>query len=298
MKAAAASMETMLEYGMMKNLDETCRNQYREQSRMAGPPLAEGEAVLLETLGSYYVAEGIYRAWRPGVFYLTSERLFLFHRLLGKVFLSVPLAAIQGVAAREGKNEELYLCLEGRRIVRLRAREHRELARLLEAKLGERGCRFENEFDTSPLDGPAAGITAEGERVTHHSRMWRRPEGSKSWKAGHLYLTNRRLCWWEAFRQELALDIAVDKITAATVETHPQGRILDVIHENGQGRAVACFIGKELWAWQSALRAVVEGRQEIESCPGCGQEDRGFEFLPEGCCACGWGGPKLEPATV
>lgn len=298
LKAAVASMETMLEYGMMQNLEETCRKRSREQTRVQRVPLVEGEAILLETLGSYYFAEGIYHAWRHGVLYLTNERLLLFHRVLGKVFLAVPLPSIRGLAIREGKKEELYLCLEAGQVVRIRGRECRALTRALEARLREMRCRLENEFEIPPLDGPAARITAEGERVIQHSRMWMRPEGTQCWQTGHLYLTTRKLCWWDAFRRKVAFEISLDKITTATIETHRRERVLDVIHENGQGRAVSCFSGRELAAWQNALTAVAQGSHEIESCPQCGHEDPGFEFLQEGCSECGWVSPKLEQAAV
>jgi len=298
LKAALASMETMLEYGMMQNLDETLRKRYREQTRGQKLPLTEAETILLETFGAYYFAEGIYHAWRHGIFYLTNERLLLFHPGLGKVFLAVPLASIQGIALSEGEHEELYLCLEAGRVVRIRARECRALGKALEAKLEELGCRLENQFEIPPLDGPAAWITAEGERVTHHSKMWMSRDGNQAWEAGHLYLTNKRLCWWHALRQKLALEIPINKITAATVETRGRESILDVIHENGRGRAVTCFAGKELLAWQKALNAVLEGSNEIGSCPQCGYEARVFALLQEGCAACGWVSPKLEGIRV
>ena len=41
---------------------------------------------------------------------------------------------------------------------------------------------------------------------------------NNQWKPGHLYITDKRLCWWYDFDKKLLLDIPTDKIMHVTVE--------------------------------------------------------------------------------
>lgn len=164
LKAALASIETMLEYGMMKDIDQACRNRAGQPTALHGIPLAAGETLAFETPGSLYFAEGIYGAWRYGILYVTNQRLLLFHRVFGKVLFSAPLANLRGIAIREGENKELLLSLEARRVVRIRAQEVRALAETLEAKVRRMGSALKMRMEIPIPDELPDGITEKGEK--------------------------------------------------------------------------------------------------------------------------------------
>jgi len=128
LRAALAGMETMLKYGIMQSWDERTRAWEREHRSKKKSSLAQGEKIILKMLGAYYSSEGIYTAWRYGYFFLSGERLFLYHEDFGKVLFETPLEKIRGLVIREGKyftekkkREELYLLLGDNKIARLSA---------------------------------------------------------------------------------------------------------------------------------------------------------------------------------
>lgn len=77
LKAALASIETMLDYGMMEAWDRETREWYsRERAVKEAALLHEGEQIILRTFGSLRPAHGD-GVRKPGFWYLTNERLFL-----------------------------------------------------------------------------------------------------------------------------------------------------------------------------------------------------------------------------
>lgn len=77
LKAALAGIETMLDYGMMEAWDESTREWYRKEITNKKIPLMEGENIFQRTFGYIWYSQGIIQTWRPGFWYLTNKRLFL-----------------------------------------------------------------------------------------------------------------------------------------------------------------------------------------------------------------------------
>jgi len=79
LKAALASIETMLDYGMMEAWDESTREWYKNDlaNRNGRIPLMEGEAIFRSMFGFLWSSHGIIHEWRPGTWHLTNKRLFL-----------------------------------------------------------------------------------------------------------------------------------------------------------------------------------------------------------------------------
>jgi hypothetical protein len=77
LKAALASIETMLDYGMMEAWDESTREWYEKELTNKRIPLMEGEIIFQRTFGYVWYSQGIIQTWRPGLWYLTNKRLFL-----------------------------------------------------------------------------------------------------------------------------------------------------------------------------------------------------------------------------
>lgn len=78
LRATIAGIETMIEYGMMRQWDEQTRA-WVQRSLTRELPMAPGEEVVAAMAASYY-QDDFYRAWRPGRAYLTTKRLILHRR--------------------------------------------------------------------------------------------------------------------------------------------------------------------------------------------------------------------------
>lgn len=79
LKAALASIETMLDYGMIEAWDENTREWYKKDlaNRNERIPLFEGEKISRSMFGFLWSSHGIIHEWRPGTWHLTNRRLFL-----------------------------------------------------------------------------------------------------------------------------------------------------------------------------------------------------------------------------
>lgn len=145
LRAALAGIETMLDYGMMDAWDESIRNLYaKECAERKDVPLVSGEKIILKIYGSHYYKEGIYNSWRPGFFYLTNKRLFLFRKEPGEILFQTKIDKIKGLTIKNenilGKVKNLSLLLEGEKIVKLHTENLEELKIEIEKAIGILSC--------------------------------------------------------------------------------------------------------------------------------------------------------------
>jgi len=315
LRAALAGMETMLKYGVMKDWDERTRaweSEHREKREVSA---VQGEKVILEMFGSHYYSEGIYTAWRMGRIYLTDKRLILYHPGFEEVLFETPLEGIKGLAMEReaqftGKEREnLCLFLKSGDVVRLHALDTLKLKEALEQRLTLLGLTWQ-EIPHLPLQGEkVASFLADGEEVACWSKMWylMSPAGvmAESWKPGHLYLTNKRLCWRYDFEGKVGFEIALDWITGSMVETRKLGatlkreKVLDVVYHDGQDKEVASFSGDHLEEWVRTLNEIASGKEftfisQMETCPQCGRKGVASDLLERGCDYCSWVSPRLK----
>ncbi len=89
LRAMLASMETMLEYGVMEAWDKSSREWYTRQETKL--PLHEREAILFKAFGYLWRQEGIIGAWLPGIWNITSQRVLLWQRSPARVAFELPL---------------------------------------------------------------------------------------------------------------------------------------------------------------------------------------------------------------
>jgi len=316
LRAALAGMETMLKYGVMQAWDEKSRAWEREHRKKTLPSLVEGEEIALKVFGSHYYSKGIYNAWKTGYFYLTNKRLILYRQDFDEITFQIPLEEIKALIIKEeahfvkGKKKQvLYLIDRQDQVHRLSTVEANQLKEAIEQNLEIAGLSLEEnpvlpEFEERPID-----FLTEGEEVTHRGKkVWYLvpKEGiqQETWRPGHLYLTNKRLCWWYDFERKLVFDVPVDRIVSVNIEmrktsglSSKKEKALDVAYSFNSTKTIASFSGGgQIDKWAEALNRVVSGKigEETETCPQCGKPAPAKELLEKGCPHCGWVSPRLE----
>jgi hypothetical protein len=113
LRAALASMETMLEYGMMEAWDKNSREWYaRQEARL---PLHQDEEIVFKAFGYLWQEQGIMCRWVPGVWNVTSRRLLLWRRSPGEVVFEARLNDIckKRVPSLTMQRQELQLAFSG-----------------------------------------------------------------------------------------------------------------------------------------------------------------------------------------
>lgn len=259
--AAIAAIETMLEYGMMVDLDADARAYATREAQRRPLGLQPGEYTVLDVYGSYHHPRGISRTWRPGRLVLTNRRLMLVRPMPAEVLFETGLSAIVGIGrtAHEnisgGRRETLCLALADGTLAALYTGQ----PDLVEASLKETLQRLGQEVtEISPthikrLDPSAV---AEGQ-LWHH---WVPKRGSALWKSGWTVLTKTEFAWWADMEQRALLRTPLTEIWGLTIERREIGMVpgerdvLVVAYGANGHRAEALFAGEGIGTWLTALR--------------------------------------------
>jgi Gas vesicle protein. len=127
LRAALASMETMLEYGVMEAWDKSSREWYARQE--AKIPLQLDEKIIFKAFGYLWQDQGIIKRWVPGVWNVTSSRLLLWLRSPGEVAFEIPLhdLSMRRVFSNTLQRKELELLSSGDLLARIYLSEMDEL---------------------------------------------------------------------------------------------------------------------------------------------------------------------------
>ncbi|MCK9220337.1 MAG: gas vesicle protein [Bacteroidales bacterium] len=310
LRAAIAGMETMLKYGVMQAWDEKTRAWEKAHWKKNTPSLVEEEEIVLKMYGSYYYNKGIYNAWKPGYFYLTNKRLILYHQDFGEITFQLPLEEIKALImkeevhfVKEKKKLVIYLMDKQNKVHRLSSVETNQLKDAIEQYLTTMGLALEASSVFPEYTEEPVNFLTEREEVTHQGKkIWYLVPASgilkETWRPGHLYLTNMRLCWWCDFEKKLLFDVPVNTIISTnTVMKNTSGLnntkelVLEVTCSSNSAKSVAAFAGEEqIDEWTDAIDRIVSGKmgEETETCPQCGKSAPTKNLLEEGCLNCGW----------
>jgi len=323
LRAALAGMETMLNYGIMQAWDERIRTWERDYRSKKKSALVQGEEIILKMLGAFHSSEGIYTAWRYGYLYLTGERLLLYHGDFGEVLFETPLEKIRGLVIRKGEyltekkeREELYLALEGDKVARLTALDVDQMKEAIEERMKELGLAPEEDPAIPFFEGRIEEFLTEGEQLLCRDRMWYLTDAEgiigDTWRSGHLYLTDKRLCWYYDFERRVVAEVPLSEIIHSVIEARSRNehsnkeKVMDVIYASNGTRRVASFSGNALEEWNQILKRIIAGKEEsqaeeeTESCPQCGRTASIKDLLENGCDGCGWVSHRLvsRPLSV
>ncbi|MFC7375800.1 gas vesicle protein [Brachybacterium sp. GCM10030268] len=244
LRATIAGIETMLEYGMMRQWDEQTRAWVRA-SMARHLPLADGEDLIAKMAGGHY-QEGFHRTWRPGSAYLTDRRLIIHRRDPAETLWQAPLAAITAIRPiREDsvggeQRTRILVTLEDGTESKLSAVEPDRLISLVREQTGLTG-------DDEPVD---VGPLREGP-------MWYlepRADGG-IWRTGRAVLSaDEGLVWRSPLDMRAPVRIQPAEITAAELTDVPDptadATILELTTADGTIRLSAPDIAQ----WQQQLQ--------------------------------------------
>jgi len=222
LKAALAGIETMLDYGMMEAWDQRTREWYaKEYAEKGAVPLAEGEEVVLKMFGSFWDKRWVSPTGRPGFFYLTNKRLFLFRREPAEVLLEIPLNKLEGLAINKEmhykkEREELYIQYDCGEVARIHVSNCTQLKDEVQKTVGK---RLEREIPI-PYENHQFPLS-EGEKIVRAEKLWYLFPAmgilGETWKPGRLYLTDKRLFWMYLVDNQKMFEVPLDKIVKATI---------------------------------------------------------------------------------
>jgi len=222
---ALAGGVTMLEHNIMDD-----REVLLQKKKEYSVPLRDDDGAITSIFGSYYLDKpSIHPRWQLGRFYITDERLFFFKPYQEKITFEVPLGRVHGWAITDNNGrEELCLLLGTEEIARLHSQDVGELKAAIDEKMKNRGLAFEE--DTSLLLPKAERIDdllTEGEYIIKGGRIWYFTTSTATaigargatWKPGQLYLTNKRLFWWDRLLKRIFFEIPKEEIAQASIGT-------------------------------------------------------------------------------
>lgn len=241
LRATIAGIETMLEYGMMRQWDEETRK-WVQQSVRAHLPLAEGEEIVAKMAGGHY-QDNFYRTWRPGSAYLTSKRLIIHRRDPAETLWQAQLSSIESITALhepsiggEERTRILVRLVDGSES-KLSALEPDRLITLVQE---QRGATLGVDSDRPQSDRA---------QPLRQGRMWylETLSAGGTWRGGEATLTGEELVWKSPMDSRALVRVSRSQVQNLRVEDHdnPTGnsRILVVESDQTTVRLAADDIG-------------------------------------------------------
>ena len=215
LRATLAGMETMLEYGMMRDWDQRTR-EWVQRTAARDLPLEDGEELLSKTPGGYFSDDGFHRDWRPGGVYLTTHRLLVFRRDPREVLWQAPLHSIRTLAVRKETTiggetlERLHLTVDDGPEAVLSSSSPRRLREMVlqQAPSARRALDVHPERRAEDeRDGTAALV---------QGHLWFREDraGRTAWRGGTGRLDEDGFTWQSAMDARPAIRLASGELRA------------------------------------------------------------------------------------
>lgn len=276
LKAAIAGIETMLEYGMMRQWDEETRA-WVQRSISRTVPFAEGEELIARMAGSHEQAS-LYTTWRPGTFYLTDRRLFVFRREPRELLWQAPLERIAAVDLEPDRSVggedrlRLRITLDDGAETRLSAAEPERIRTLIREQVAKLGGTLP---DTQPPTRESTAGLLRTEMVWYHEP---RAAGAV-WRRGTARLDRRGLRWKSDLDARAAVDLAPTAIRGMRLERgDAPGGVPILVLDTATG--VVRLAAEDAEGWAESILELLDRR--LEAAAESAESDAG----PEG--ADGW----------
>lgn len=258
LKAAIAGIETMLEYGMMRQWDEQTRA-WVQRSISRSVPFDPDEELIARIAGGIE-DRGLYTAWRPGTIYLTNRRLFVFRREPREMLWETGLEAIEAVEPdpqRSVGGEErlrLRISLAGGSSAVVSAAEPERFVMLLRRQVMNAGG---NALTAVRRSAPQTAILREGQVWYHEPRA-----GGALWRGGVARLDAvTGLSWKSPMDVRAAVTLRPEEIQALDLEGgHSPGGSAILVVQGTAGNIR--FAADDIAGWADALASLLDERSD------------------------------------
>jgi hypothetical protein len=245
LRAAIASIETMMKYGFMDVWDKETREYVQKRIKDKTLALSKGEEIILDMYGSHWYADSIYRSWRPGRIYLTNQRLILYRETPAEVLFQTRFEDIKALDIREETyftgtlRTLLFLSLKTGEVASLYAEDAFLLKDAILEKIRNKGLVLEEDFVPHLLSEKASRYLTSRE-ILADGKMWYLSPATgilaETWRPGWLYLTKEvtkesnkpvcRLAWWSQSDGKIMLEIPLNQVKEAAVTKKDLGGFL------------------------------------------------------------------------
>jgi len=258
LRAAIAGMETMLEYGMMRQWDEDTRAWAERSAARRALDLRAGEQVLARMPGGHLLEDDTRATWRPGTVHLTDQRLVVLRRDPREVLWQAELAAVRAVRLET----ERTVGGEPRTRVRvhladgpgalLSAADPGHLRDLL-ARTCPAPLALDSPGSARPLvPGPDDRALVEGHLWYHEPRR-----DGPLWRGGHGRITPAGLVWKSPLDARPALVVPAARIIAAHPGTgHGPGGEGTALTVETDSHGTLTLAADDPHRWAGALRSL------------------------------------------
>lgn len=205
LRATIAGMETMLEYGMMRDWDEKTRAWVRK-SIARHFPLAEGEEIVAKMAGGHY-QQDFSNTWRPGGLYLTNQRLVVFRRDPKEVLWETDLAHISALRL----HDERTIGSETR--TRLLVDTVDDTTTMLSAAAPQRVRELIAQARPMVKLPSAASQPSTDTKSSTHAWYLETRAGGDTWRGGALTVEDQRLLWQAPLDARPAVNLPWHQLT-------------------------------------------------------------------------------------
>ncbi|MGW0606029.1 gas vesicle protein [Streptomyces sp. NPDC002644] len=250
LRAAIAGMETMLEYGMLRQWDESTRAWAERSAGRRDLELRAGESLVTRMHGGHLLEEGVYTGWRPGGVHLTDQRLVVLRRDPREVLFEAGIRDLRTVQL------ETETTVGGEQRTRLRVATLDGATALLSAS--DPHGLHEALTSLNPALGvlPPAPAGAPPGGLEGHLWYQEPRRSGPLWRGGKGRLGPTGLSWKSPVDARPALVVPCEDLLAVRVEADrsPAGDGLVIVVETAShGRIV--LAADDLERWASALAA-------------------------------------------
>ena len=265
LRAAIAGMETLLEYGMMRDWDEKTRAWARESAARLFP-LAEDEDVLARMAGSHEWQDPVTGSavWRPGLVYLTTQRLLVFRPEPAGILWEAPLAAIKDIEVRiehprgtEPASRIDVTLEDGERAVLTAARPGHLRNLALSSRPGgsARAGAPQGQATAGTVEAPPA-VSGTGASGGHEGELWFQEQRSSGsvWRPGTArYDADAGFTWRGETDRRPSVRLASHEIRDVSMQTGETPTEDDHVLTVTTPEASFSFTGPRLGDWEKLL---------------------------------------------